>query len=234
MRASIICLVCCLFSAHADAQSTPLSLDALALLPADERADALFRLREPGAGLSTLQELELASRLRVDARRERDIPPLSPGCLTTDEFELDTMLGLARESKDRAAFDSAVREYRGKTAALDAKLATARRTNLWWKQFPALRLWEREWRKAKEPRTRELLYRTSSALPRRRRGRRASSGACRAPQNPRWRAPRTANTSSISCARTTNRICTGSSSRSQRSAGSTCAAMGGPPIAPPC
>ena len=162
MRASIIGLVCCLFSAYADAQSTPLSLDALVLLSADERADALFRLRESSAGLPTLQELELASRLRVDARRERDIPPLSPGCLTPDEFDLDTLLGLARESKDRAAFDSAVREFRGKTAALDAKLATARRTDLWWKQFPALRQWESEWRKAREPRTRELLYRTLS------------------------------------------------------------------------
>jgi len=162
MRASLICLVCCLLSVEADAQSAPLSLDALALLPAKERADALFRLRESGTGLPALQELELAARLRVEARRERDVPPRSVGCLTADEFELDTLLGLARESKDRAAFDTAVREYRGKAVELDAKLAAARRTNLWWKQFPALRRWEREWRAAREPRTRELLHRTLS------------------------------------------------------------------------
>lgn len=162
MRAPIICLVCCLFSAHADAQSTPLSIDALALLPANERANALFRLRESGTGLAALQELELAARLRVDSRRERNIPPLSLGCQTADEFDLDTLLVLARESQDRAAFESAVREYRGKTAELDAKLAVARRTNQWWRQFPALRQWEREWRASKEPRTRELLYRTLS------------------------------------------------------------------------
>ena len=162
MRATIICLVCWLFSAHADAQSRPLSIDALAALPAAKRADALFHLRESGVGLPTLQELELAARLRVDARREQDLPPRSLGCLTADEFELDMLLGLARESKDRADFDTAVREYRGKTAELDTRLATARSTNRWWKQFPALRRWEREWRAAKEPRTRELLYRTLS------------------------------------------------------------------------
>jgi len=162
MRAQITVLVCCLISVHAEAQSTPFSIDALATLPANKRADALYQLRESPDGLPTLQELELAVRLRVDARRERETPPLSLGCMTADEFDLDTLLGLARESKNRPAFDTAVREYRGKTAELDTKLAAARRTNLWWKQFPALRQWEHEWRAAKEPRTRELLYRTLS------------------------------------------------------------------------
>jgi hypothetical protein len=162
MRASFISLVCFLFSAYAGAQSTSLSLDALTLLPANDRADALFQLRESSAGLPSLQELDLAARMRVDARRESNIPPLSLGCLTPGEFDLDTLLGLARESKDRAAFHEAVRDYRRKTAELDAKLAAARRTNLWWKHFPTLRQWEREWRAAKEPRTRELLYRTLS------------------------------------------------------------------------
>lgn len=161
MRAPIFFLACCLITAHADAQSS-LSIDELAQLPASERPDALFRLRESRAGLLALQELELAARLRVDARRSRDLPPHSAGCLTPDEFDLDALLGLARESKDRAAFDAAVREFRRKAAALDAKLAAARRSNLWWKQFPALRQWERAWRAAKEPRTRELLYRTLS------------------------------------------------------------------------
>jgi hypothetical protein len=162
MRAPVISLVCCLFSVHAEAQSTPLSIDALVVQSPKARADALYQLRESTGGLPKLQELELAVRLRVDARRERETPPLSLGCLTADEFDLDTLLGLARESKDRPAFDAAVREYRGKTVELDAKLAAARRTNLWWKQFPALRQWEREWRAAKESRTRELLYRTLS------------------------------------------------------------------------
>src|SRR4051812_24259387 len=105
MRASFIFLICCLFSAHADAQSMPISIDALAMQSADERADALFRLRESATGLPALQELELAARHRVDARREGGIPPLSDGCLTADEFELDTLLRLARESADRAAFE---------------------------------------------------------------------------------------------------------------------------------
>lgn len=159
MRDAIILSVLCLFPAICGAQE-PLTFDVLASLPTVERSSALLRLRESPGALSRLQELEAAARQRVDARRDRGLPPRSAGCLNADEFDLDAQLELARRSANGADFALALQQYRESIDSLDAKLAAARATNSWRRQFPPLRRWERAWREAKDPRVRELLLRT--------------------------------------------------------------------------
>jgi hypothetical protein len=130
------------------------------MLPPADRAVALLRIRDSSGGLATLRDLQLAARVHADERRARGEPPLYQGCLSADEFDLDFQLKLARQAANAADFTAALTEFRLMAAQLDAKLADARRTNNWKRQFPPLRRWEREWRAAKEPRTRELFLRT--------------------------------------------------------------------------
>jgi hypothetical protein len=158
MRAIVISCVCCLLSAAAAAQ-TIASIDALARLPPADRANALLRIRD-SSGLAALRDLQLAARVHADARRARGEPPLYQGCLSADEFDLDSQLKLARQAENAADFMAASSEFRLMTAKLDAKLADARHTNSWKRQFPPLRRWEREWRAARDPRVRELFLRT--------------------------------------------------------------------------
>jgi len=124
------------------------------------RTEALQHIRESDDSLVTLRGLETAARLRADERRARGLPPRSEGCLSADEFDLDSQLKLARQSPDAASFSQTYRQYREMSDRLDARLAEARRTNAWWHLFPSLRSWERAWRDARDPRTRELLLRT--------------------------------------------------------------------------
>jgi hypothetical protein len=160
MRAAVISCIFCLLSAGAEAQSLPATIDALAAMTPAERSAALLQLRKSAAASATLIELQMAARQRVEARRERGLPPHSAGCLNSDEFDLDSQLELSRQSSGAAELSAALGQYRQMVARLDAKLAEARRTHGWARQFPALRRWEREWRAAREPRTRELLLRT--------------------------------------------------------------------------
>ena len=159
MRAIVISCVCCLLSATAAAQNVA-SIDALAMLPTADRALALLRIRDSSGGPAALRDLQLAARVHADARRARGQPPLYQGCLSADEFELDTQLKLARQAASAGEFMAALRDFQVLAAKLDAKLADARRTNDWKRQFPPLRRWEREWRAARDPRARELFLRT--------------------------------------------------------------------------
>ena len=158
MRVAVISCIFSLLSAEAGAQVP--SIDTLAAMSAGERSAALLRIRHSDDAHSLLNTLQMAAQQRVDARRERGIAPRSLGCLDPDEFDLDSQLRLARQSPGDAEFSDALGQYRELTGKLDAKLADAERTNRWWRQFPSLRHWEREWRAAKDPRTRELLLRT--------------------------------------------------------------------------
>ena len=97
MRAAIISCFFCLVSAGAGAQLP--SIDTLAAMPSAERPAALLRIRHSDDSTALLNELQMAAQRRVDARRERRIPPLSAGCLEPDEFDLDTQLNIARRSK---------------------------------------------------------------------------------------------------------------------------------------
>jgi hypothetical protein len=159
MRAALTTWVCCLFPVWAGAQ-VAVTAERLATLTSLERSAALLGLREAPNASAALHDLEISARQRVEARRERGLPPHSTGCLTADEFDLDTQINLARKSTDGEEFDETIRRYRGSVARLDTKLATARRTNAWARQFSSLRRGERQWRAAQQPRVRELLLRT--------------------------------------------------------------------------
>jgi len=159
MRA-VIHSVCCLLPLLAGAQDLAPSIDTLASLPSGERAAALRRVRDADGASIVLRDLEMAAHVRADGRRARGLPPRSEGCLDADEFDLDAQLKLARQSSSGAEFADNLGQYRELSARLDRRLAAARATNSWWRKFPSLRRWERAWREAKDPRTRELLLRT--------------------------------------------------------------------------
>lgn len=159
MRGAFILCVLCLSPAFGGAP-VAVTLDSLAAMRSAARSAALLRIRDSDGAPATLHELEMAARQRVEARRELGLPPFSAGCLTAGEFELDAQLGLARQAADAHELAKALDEYRHLATELDDRLADARRTNAWRRHFPALRRWEREWRGAKNPRTRELFLRT--------------------------------------------------------------------------
>jgi hypothetical protein len=159
MRAAVISTIICFVPVLAGAQAQA-TFEHLALLQSSGRTAALRSIRDSDGAALALHELEMAARARADDRRARGLPPHSAGCLNGDEFDLDSQLKLARQSPDGASFSAAVVQYRQMTGKLDARLAEARRTNEWWHVFPQLRRWHREWRSAKDPRTRELLLRT--------------------------------------------------------------------------
>src|SRR5690348_5042960 len=149
MRVAVITCVLCLVSVEAGAQLP--SIDTLAAMPPAERSRALLRIRDADDAPDRLRELEVAARGRVDARRQRGLPPHTDGCLDADEFDLDSQLRLARQSPGDAEFSTALGQYPELAGKLDARLARAWRTNGWRGQFPSLRRWEREWRAAKDP-----------------------------------------------------------------------------------
>lgn len=159
MRAVVVSCVCSLLSSAGFGQAA-VSFESLSRMAYAARAESLLGLRESDAGLATLRDLQLETRQHAEARRSRGVPPLSPGCMSATEFELDAQLKLARQAADAVEFGAAVAQFQRMAARLDARLADARRTNRWKRQFPGLRRWEREWRTATDPRTRELLLRT--------------------------------------------------------------------------
>jgi hypothetical protein len=160
MRGAFIISVLCLFPAFAGAQTTAPSIDVLASMSPAERTALLRQVRDSAGAAALLRDLEMAAHVRADERRARGLPPRSEGCLDADEFDLDSGLKLARQSSSGASFWENLRQYRELTGRLDARLAEARRTNAWRRHFPSLRRWERAWRTAKDPLTRELLLRT--------------------------------------------------------------------------
>jgi hypothetical protein len=159
MRAAVVSSFLCLAPVIAGAQA-PATLDSLARMDPADRTAALQRIRESDDAPLALRALEMAAHVRADERRARGLPPRSEGCLDADEFDLDSQLKIARKSRDGTSFSETVHQYRELTGRLDARLSEARRTSAWWHLFPSLRIWEREWRGAKDPRTRELLLRT--------------------------------------------------------------------------
>lgn len=162
MRAALTLSVCCLLAGNAAAQATFPTIEELISQPEDARTAALRKVRGAADGMAALRELETAAGARADARQARGLPPLSTGCLLPDEFDLVAQLRLARQAASGAEFSAVARQYHEMRAELDAKLAETRRTNEWRRHFPSLKVWEREWRGAREPRTRELLLRTLS------------------------------------------------------------------------
>jgi len=160
IRAVVILSIASLCPAVAGAQTSGISFEELAALSAGARSAELARIRDSDGGVPRLREFEMAARQRADTRRAHALPPRSEGCLTADEFDLDWQLKLARQSEGGAQFAQSIGQFRQLAGDLDAKLAEARRTNLWRRQFPSLRNWEREWRAAKDPRVRELMLRT--------------------------------------------------------------------------
>lgn len=152
-------IVCSLIAGAAGAQPLAPSWDELLSMPAGARTLALQSLRTSG-DLAALEALDFAASAGVEARRAAGTPPLSPGCQRPDEFDVSTQLRLARRAPDVAGFVDAMRSYQELTSRLDSKLATARQTDEWRRQFGALKVWEEQWREARDPRTRELLRRT--------------------------------------------------------------------------
>jgi hypothetical protein len=94
MRAALLC--CSLIASAAFAQHSALTLDELVGLNARQRENALAAIRNSAIGEATLLALETDASLKADARRESGEPPLFPGCLRGDEFELAVQLALAR------------------------------------------------------------------------------------------------------------------------------------------
>lgn len=136
------------------------SIEDLAALQPPQIAATLARLRDSLDGAQTLLELEIAAGIRAEARRDGGAPPLSAGCFREDEFELGSQLTLARQAASGADYRAAAREYTAMTGALLLALDQARSSGNWKRRFPHLKRWIREWTRAKEPRTRELMRRT--------------------------------------------------------------------------
>ena len=154
----VISIVCCLVAAAGESPRVPTYPELLAM-PAMARTAALLDLREAD-DLAALDALRFTASGVAEARRTRGEAPLSPGCQQPDEFDVESQLRLARLAPNGASFAEAMRRYMALTTRLDGKLATARATDEWRRQFPALKTWHREWQEAHDSRVRELLRRT--------------------------------------------------------------------------
>jgi hypothetical protein len=136
------------------------TLDELAAMTPRERDGALATLRNSRDSESKLLGLETGASLRAIERRDAGEPPLFPGCLRADEFELASHLAMARASLDAKAFRVILVEYRRLRAALDGALAGAANRGEWRAHFAHLGHWIDDWRNATDPSLRELLHRT--------------------------------------------------------------------------
>jgi hypothetical protein len=151
---------CCgLIAAVAFAEGTR-SLDEIGALDARQRENVLATIRNTADGDATLLALETEASLRADARRESGEPPLFPGCLRADEFELGVQLALARAAYDSKAYRALAVEFRRLSTSLTTALASAQTSGKWRKRFAHLGHWIDDWERARDPDVRELLRRT--------------------------------------------------------------------------
>jgi Family of unknown function (DUF6624) len=160
MRAALFAVTCTLLTGLAAAQDHDYSIEDIAAMPAKQRANVLAAIRNSDDADSTLLSLETAASLRADARRQAGEPPLFRGCLRAEEFELGTQLALARAAYDSKAYRALVIEYRRLVTALNNALAAAQASGNWKRKFSHLGHWIEDWRRATDPRVRELLRRT--------------------------------------------------------------------------
>jgi hypothetical protein len=158
MRAALVC--CCLIASGALAQHGTLSLDQLAALNARQRENTLAAIRGFADSEATLLALETDASLKADARRESGQPPLFPGCLRGDEFELAVQLALARAAYDSKAYRALAREFLRLSTSLSRALGDAQADGKWRKRFAHLGHWIDDWEHARDPQVRELLRRT--------------------------------------------------------------------------
>jgi hypothetical protein len=153
-------LVCCgLFLQSALAEAVH-SLEEIGALDARERENALAAIRNSPDGEATLLALETGASLHADARRDGGEPPLFPGCLRADEFELEAQLALARAAYDSKAYRALALEFRRLSTALTTALASAQTTGKWRKRFAHLGHWIDDWEHSQDPDVRELMRRT--------------------------------------------------------------------------
>ncbi|HET9863781.1 MAG TPA: DUF6624 domain-containing protein [Steroidobacteraceae bacterium] len=132
----------------------------MAVLEARARENLLAAIRNSRDGETTLLALESAAAVRADERRDGGQPPLSPGCLTSTEFELGVQLALARAAYDGSAYRALSWEFHRLQAAFDKALAGARSSGNWRKRFKYLEPWISGWETAGDPDARELFHRT--------------------------------------------------------------------------
>jgi hypothetical protein len=160
-RATCVALVCCgwLWAQSALAEGAR-SLDEISALDARQRENALAAIRNSPDGDPALLALETEASLRADARRDSGEPPLFPGCLRGDEFELGVQLALARAAYDSKAYRALAIEFRRLSTSLTTALASAQTTGKWRKRFAHLGHWIDDWERARDPEVRELLRRT--------------------------------------------------------------------------
>ena len=142
--------------AHAD----PPAIEDLAALSPTALTATLASLRDSEDGAKTLLDLEIAAGNLAEERRDGGAPPFSAGCFREAEFELGSQLTLARQASSGAEYRAAAHEYTKITGALLLALDQARSSGNWKRRFSHLKRWIREWDRAKEPRTRELMRRT--------------------------------------------------------------------------
>jgi hypothetical protein len=158
LRAALVCC-CCLIATGTLAQGAR-SLDEISVLDARQRENALAAIRNTPDGDATFLALETEASLRADARRDSGEPPLFPGCLRADEFELEVQFALARAAYDSKAYRALVIEFRRLTRALTTALAAAQASGKWRRRFAHLGHWIDDWERAKDPEVRELLRRS--------------------------------------------------------------------------
>jgi hypothetical protein len=160
MRAALFVAGCLLAPAHAQAPGHTPTLAELSSLDTRQREAALVAIRDHDDGDAILLTLETELGTLADARRHAAQPPLFPGCLTGEEFELTTQLKLARTSADGTTYRALAAEYRRLTNALRTMLGEAQSSGVWRKNFSHLGHWISDWSKVDDPMVRELLYRT--------------------------------------------------------------------------
>jgi hypothetical protein len=150
---------CCLIAIGALAEGAR-SLDEISALDARQRENALAAIRNSPDGDASFLALETEASLRADARRDNGEPPLFPGCLRGDEFELEAQLALARAAYDSQAYRALAIEYRRLSTSLTTALAAAQINGKWRRRFAHLGHWIDDWELAKDPDVRELLRRS--------------------------------------------------------------------------
>lgn len=160
MRTALLVVCCLIARAPAQAAGQTPTLAELAKLDSPRREAALVAIRNHEDGDAVLLVLETELSTAADARREAARPPLFAGCLSPEEFELNTQLKLARTSADSETYRALAAEYLRLTTMLRNVLGEAQSSGAWRKNFSHLGHWISDWNKVDDPLVRELLYRT--------------------------------------------------------------------------
>jgi hypothetical protein len=159
MRAALL-LCCCLIACEVYAEARAPSYDEIASQSTRARVNTLASIRNAADGDAVLLALGTEAALRAEARREAGDPPLFPGCLRPDEFELSAQLALARASLDGKTYRVLATEFNRLATTLRVALDHARSSGDWNRHFAHLGHWIEDWSQASEAVTRELLRRT--------------------------------------------------------------------------